>query len=135
MRDCFGAPLSPFICCRIESRSYIKPYDICALMTVLPFCQPTFDTLGMRLPISKSGSGSPIAQPALRLLPWAAVQPSDAAQLPPKHHLLLLSAQDELPQAQVLNLLRDTYHEVSLALPARAIHERHSVYSTLACIP
>ncbi|KAJ1618479.1 hypothetical protein T492DRAFT_453841 [Pavlovales sp. CCMP2436] len=60
---------------------HVKPYDVLALMTVLPQTEALF-------------------RPAV---------------LVPETVLLLLTAEDIVPVEHVLNLLRDTYHEVVLA--------------------
>lgn len=94
---------------------YIKPYDICALMTVLPFCQPAFDGRGLRVAVSELADDKP-SQPHFGFCALAQVATQPPIDLcPPNHHLLLLTPEDELAQAQVLNLLRDTYHEVGAA--------------------
>ncbi|KAJ1636960.1 hypothetical protein T492DRAFT_956313 [Pavlovales sp. CCMP2436] len=61
---------------------HVKPYDVLALMTVLPQTEALF------------------------------VRP---AVLVPETALLLLTIEDAVPVEHVLNLLRDTYHEVVLA--------------------
>lgn len=74
-------------------------------MTVLPFCEHVIEGLGVRIPIGNEEAkrGGLVLPPG----PFAA-KPAP----PPQHHLLLLTSRDTLSQAHVLNLLRDTYHEV-----------------------
>jgi len=60
---------------------HVKPYDVLALMTVLPLTEALFS------------------------------RPATSA---PETALLLLTAQNAVPVEDILNLLRDTYHEVVL---------------------
>ncbi|KAJ1638741.1 hypothetical protein T492DRAFT_188056 [Pavlovales sp. CCMP2436] len=60
---------------------FVKPYDVLALMTVLPLTKTLFDKTAIR---TVGGT----------------------------RHLLLLSPEHTVAVSQVLNLLRETYHEV-----------------------
>lgn len=122
-------------------RSYVKPYDVVALMTVLPFCQHAFDGYGQRVaaavreaqdsPPPRGSSGEWPSTVAAQVEPQSrcgsrssskAALPKDSARgrfawasakpHPPACHLLLLTPEDEIASSHVLNLLRDTYHEV-----------------------
>lgn len=98
--------------------SFVKPYDVCALMTVLPFCAQFFDNIGVRIPVGEGEQRNPPPQPSSRARVWLARLSGRSQQSARADHLLLLTSEDELAQVHVLNMLRDTYHEVSKARAA-----------------
>lgn len=68
--------------------------------------------------IAASSQEQPLSSQWRSSMPaWCTRTRTQAQAQQPAHHLLLLRVEDELAQVHVLNLLRDTYHEVS----ARAI--------------